>query len=147
MVQAVILSSFAVTCATLFLLLVPRPWRTHGPANRRDGLGGVREVRATPLPDPPPAGAAQTIPAAVAAPALRAEPVMPAVARSEPATPLMPLVKPEVKSPVKPPVQNGARNDGFARFARPNRARAAATGQTADTEPAGPAETRVAPTR
>jgi hypothetical protein len=121
MVQAVILSSFAVTCATLFLLLVPRPWRAHGSTDRHDGLGGIREVPAAPLPDLPPAGAARTIPAAVG-----------------PAIPAAPTVTPALTSPVKPPVRSGARNDGFARF-KPAR--------HAATDPAVPVEVQVTPTR
>ena len=138
MVQAVILSSFAVTCATLFLLLVPRPWRAHGSAGRRDGLGGVREVRAAPLPDLPPTGAELTTPTAVAVAAPPAEPVAAAAARSDEATPaLMPQATPAV--------QSGARNDGFARFARSNRGRHAAPDRAA--EPVRPAEVRATPTR
>jgi hypothetical protein len=131
------LSSFAVTCATLFLLLVPRPWRAHGSTDRRDGLGGIREVRAAPLPDLPPDGAALPIPAA---PARQTEPVMPTevaltAAPSERATPT-PM------SHAGPPVQNGARNDGFARFTRPSQGRHATTNRAA-----GPAEIQIAPTR
>jgi hypothetical protein len=134
MVQAVILSSFAVACTTLFLLLVPRPWRLRGSTDRRDGFGGTREVRSTPLPDLPPAGGARTAPPAVAvpAPALASVPPGSVPPASLPPGSVLHAEAAPVTVPAAMPIQTGARNNGFARFARPYPGRHTAAGRAAN---------------
>jgi hypothetical protein len=139
MVQAVILSSFAVACTTLFLLLVPRPWWPRGSTDRRDGFGGTREMRSTPLPDLPPAGGARTVPPAVAVPAptLASVPPAPVPPASVPLASVPPASEmaaevPVVTAPAATAIQAGARNNGFARFARPYPGRHTAAGRAAN---------------
>jgi len=107
MVRAVILSSLMAACVALCLLLILRRRRAHGPNDRRDGFGGIRETPTAPTPTLPAAGAALATSPPITVPA----------EHSTQLTALFTDLPPAASA-----VQNRARNNGFARFTHPGTA-------------------------